>query len=366
MEPRRVEDIQREIYRQLALNGSYLTDAHPGSVIYSLTRSFAAASLTGDQLLYEISQDFFLSSARGKMLDYRAAEYGIVRRIAKEARGYVLVRPREAPYVVFKGKVFVEPITGVQFIADLQGSTHIPEEVEVKIPVVAVRPGKAGNLRRGTRLVPVTEEDLISKTVAVEIIVGTGRNLHGEVIGDLTGGVDEESDAQLRARTLRQIATRESCTEQAVLSLVMTDSRVNWATTHMAFAGHTQVWVELNSSDVILTLNDLTSLVETIRPVGTSISVHQIKITEVNFEVHFQKKSNTDFNYLNEKIEQVLWEYCYNLPYGEPLKKTDLSYHLKQITEGRFLRLATPVNDLFPASQNAFRPGDIQIKHDVY
>jgi len=146
----------------------------------------------------------------------------------------------------------------------------------------------------------------------------------------------------------------------------MSDSRVLWATTHLAFAGHTQVWVELIDSDVVLALNDLTTLVNTIRPVGTSISVHQIKITQVDFEVHFQKRRDTDFNILNEEIERTIWEYCYNLPYGKPLKRADLSYYLKRITEGRFLELKLPKDDLVPEPQRAFRPGDIQIKHDVY
>jgi len=364
MEMRQVTDVQREIYRQLALNGSYLTDRTPGSVLYSLTRSFAAAALAGDQLLFDLSQDFFLSTARGERLDYRAAEYGVFRRQATYAHGYVLVRPREGDFVLRKGTVFIEPIRGTQFLSTLDRELTIPEEVEVKVPVVAARPGREGNLAAGTRLILPTGMDN-ELALAVEVTVGISRNLQGEVTGQITGGADEESDEQLRTRARRQLLTRNSCTEEVILNLLYGDHRVNWATVHIPFPGHTQVWVELGVSDVAPVLNDLTNLVNQVRPVGTSISVHQIYTSFVEFEVHFSETPDTDFNILNKAVEDVIWGYCYGLKYQEPLRRSSLIYLLKQINQAKFLKLTKPETDIQPPLRTALRPGSIQVRHSL-
>jgi hypothetical protein len=366
MEMRQITDIQREIYRQLAINGSYLTDSTPGSVLYSLTRSFAAAALAGDQLLFDLSQDFFLSTARGERLDHRAAEYGVFRRQATYAQGYVLVRPREGDLVLGRGAVFIEPIRGTQFLSTLNREITIPEEVEVKVPVVAARPGKEGNLPAGTRLILTDEMDAEGKVgLAVEVTVGISRNLQGEVTGQIIGGADEESDEQLRTRVRKQLLTRNSCTEEVILNLLYGDHRVNWATVHIPFPGHTQVWVELGVSDVEPVLNDLTNLVNQVRPVGTSLSVHQIYTSFVDFEVHFSETPSTDFNILNKAVEDVLWSYCYGLKYQEPLRRSSLIYLLKQIDQAKFLRLAQPETDLQPPLRTALRPGSIKVRHSL-
>jgi len=367
MEPRRIDDIQREIYRQLAVNGSYLTDAHPGSVLYSLTRSFAAAALTSDQILYETTEGFFLSTARGKYLDYRAAEYGVFRRPATAAAGFVLVRARTSGVVVDRNTVFTEPLTGIQLICTVEERIAIPEEVEVRVPVVATRPGRAGNLTAGTRLIMNNVRNAPNESsFEVEAYVGAARNLQGQVLGGLTGGQDEESDAQLRARAIKQLRTRQACTEEAMLNLINADSRVNWATLHSPFPGHTQIWVEINTEDKTPVLNDLTVLANNVRPVGTTVAVHAIRTEPVEFEVEFQCGENTDYNRLNDEVETLLWDYCYNLPYGKPLRRSALIYRLQQINVAKFLRLVKPESDVNPPANTALRPGNIVIKHDVY
>jgi len=368
LEPRRLEDVQREIYRQLALNGSYLTDATPGSVLYSLTRAFAAAALNGDQLLYEAAQGYFINTAKDKQLDEKAGEFGVFRRGATRAGGHILVRSRESDLRLRPQAVFVEPVTGVQLLVNLTEPIVLPQEVEVKVPVVAARPGKAGNLSPGTRLVYVSE-DTNSQTqpeLAVEAYVGAARTLQGEIIGGLTGGEDAESDAKLRQRLLRHIQNRNSCTEEAILTLVFSDNRVHWATTHSPFAGHTQVWIETHVTDTTAVLNDLTQLLQSARPLGTTLSVHTISTRAVEFEVHYQSQTNTDFNQLNERVETTIWDYCYRLPYGKPLRRSDLAYQLRQIKEARFLALLKPTEDITPPPMTALRPGNINIRHDVY
>ena len=367
MEPRHINDIQREIYRQLAANGGYLTDAHPGSVLYSLTRSFAAAALTSDQILYETTEGFFLNTAKGKQLDYRAAEYGVFRRPATAASGFVLVRARTPGIVIDRNTVFTEPLTGIQLKCTVDERITAPEEVEVKVPVVATRPGRAGNLTAGTRLlINIARSVPNENSLLIEAYVGAARNLQGQVLGGLAGGQDEESDAKLRARAIKQLRSRQACTEEAILNLVNADSRVNWATLHSPFPGHTQIWVEINTEDKAPVLNDLTLLANNVRPVGTTIAVHAIRTEPVDFEVEFQCSENTNYNQLNDEVETLLWDYCYNLPYSKPLRRGNLIYRLQQITSATFLKLSKPESDVTPPENTALRPGNIVIKHDVY
>lgn len=358
-EPRRIEDIQREIYRQLQTNNSQLTDATPGSVLYSLTRSFAGVQLTSDQMLYELATRFFLSTASGQALDVRASDYGVQRKPPTRASGYVLMRSKEGSLRIYPGGVLTEPITGLQFITALTSEINAREEVEIKIPITAKVPGAASNLAPGTAMV-----DSINSTVA--IVVGALRNVSGHVLGGLTGGADEESDESLRLRAAQTLILRESCTEEALIAAVYADPRVTWATAHRPFAGHTQVWIEVNVPDVTSVLNELNVVLENIRPVGTFISVHGAAVQYVEFSVLFQKIANTDYNEATGAIESTIWDYCLRLHYGAPLRRPDLIYALKKVKAMRFLKLDSPEENVTPASGHVLRPGNVEIKYDVY
>ena len=359
MEPRRIEDIQREIYRQLAVNGSYLTDATPGSVLYSLTRSFAGVALLGDQLLAEVSKDFFLATASGKGLDDRVAEYGVFRKRGTAAYGTVLVRSREGSLTLYPGTVFTEPISGIQLISTLEEQVTAAEEVEVRIAVVARKPGRQGNLPPGVVL-----HNGVSPSL--EAVVGGTRNLQGNVIGGLIGGEDEESDEALRQRAITKFMTRESCTEEALLNMAYSDNRVKWATAHLAYPGHTQIWVDLSVEDKNPVLNDLSAALNLIRPVGTSLSVHSAQLQLVPFELSFQKLNETDVSLATEQIETAVWLFCLRLSYGQPLERANLSYTLKQIPNVRFIKVIQPASNLTPDPFSVFRPSHIQINYDVY
>lgn len=181
------DQIVNEIFARLAAAG--ITDFNPGSVARTLVEAFAYGL---DEVWYAISQvpdKFFIDKATGEWLDRRAWEWGLTRNPGTKAKGNVIVsRSTPAPFgqLIPKGTQFAYGDLVYQSTQDAelpQGAT------EAAVPVEAVAVGKAYNLPAGVELKQVG--------IAISLIETVRVGPEG-----VTGGVDPESDEELRQRIL--------------------------------------------------------------------------------------------------------------------------------------------------------------------
>lgn len=355
IEPRSITDTQREIYRLLSTLNSPLTDQSPGSVLYSLTRCFAGVALVGDQLLFQLASRLHPSTASGSDLDDLAANFGVHRRLGERARGYVLVRSLDRNLTIRPGTAFTHPRTHVQYLVEGgEDGYYLPEEVEMRLPVAASRAGAVGNTPAGTALVYLS-----SASDAIEVVVGSYRSVHGHPVGDIKGGADTESDEALRIRLFKHLQTRNSCSEAGLLSEFLNDPRVRWATVELPFRGYIRVWVELNAEDTSRTVNDLQRLAEDVRPVGATISVHAVKIQQVEFVLRAYREPGQDRDELTEQLTQAVQRHCRQLPFGQPLVYRRLRNELESQHP---VRLIAPASDVFPLAGHVLRPDPIEVR----
>lgn len=356
IEPRRVEDTQREIYRQLANLNSPLTDQSQGSVLYTLTRTMAMVALASDQMVYHLAQQINPALAQGEYLDEICANHDIHRRPARYAQGFALIRCLYQETEIYDETTLVEPQSGQQFKVNIptQRKQKLYPEVEVRVPIVALQPGAAGNLPAGTPLVCLENQGQ-----SLVCVVGSHRNSSGHVIGNLIGGEDGETDEQLRQRLFQNLILQQSCSEPALASHFYKDHRVLWVSFANPMPGHTQVWVELEpTEDVPVALAELQRLAEAIRPVGTSISVHKVEIQRVNIEIRLSYVQSLDRNTIHEKLKEACHSFCRRLRYGTPFYPNLLERELNSIHPVKLLK---PSAEIAPLPYHTFRPNSIEI-----
>ena len=128
-------------------------------------------------------------TANGADLDRVAGIYGIVRRPTQGAVGFVNVSPSTASFVT-AGTQLVD-VSGKRYA--VRANTALPRGVTL-VGIEAVDPGADTNLAAGTSLAWVAPPAYCAPTATVGA-------------GGLTGGIDDETDGDLRDRLLAHLRT---------------------------------------------------------------------------------------------------------------------------------------------------------------
>lgn len=184
------DQIVNDIFARLTEAG--ITDFNPGSVARTLVEAFAYGL---DEVWYALSQvpdKFLIDKATGEWLDRRAWEWGITRNPGAKAKGNVVVsRTTPAPFgqLIPAGTQFAYGELVYQSTQDVELAQGATEAI---VPVEAMDVGKAYNLPSGTELKQVG--------VAISLIEAVRVGPEG-----IVGGVDPESDDELRERLLTRI-----------------------------------------------------------------------------------------------------------------------------------------------------------------
>jgi uncharacterized phage protein gp47/JayE len=157
----------------------------PRSVIKTIASMFGGGSYLMYEFLYWAFKQIFPHLADDEYMTEWAKVWGVIRKLATGSEGQVTIRGTAGSSVMDNTLAI---IGNSQY--RLAGVTLTGTEGVCQIE--SVFKGKASNLAEGTKLTLVSPQPGINS----EIIVGPG---------DLEGGVDEESDAELRARLLKVI-----------------------------------------------------------------------------------------------------------------------------------------------------------------
>lgn len=192
--------------------GTLITDFNIGSVTRTLFESMASVlsnqSLVADQLRL----DSYLATATGDALDDKVGDYLVTRKAAVQATGTIRVSRATTGTTLFIpggwAQLTTKPAPGAASVAIVTtaDASMAVSDTFVDIPVQAVIGGVAGNLAATTVVVPQTALAGVQSDGGIVIQVA------------MTGGTDQESDDQLRARAKVEVEGRVNGTSLALLA----------------------------------------------------------------------------------------------------------------------------------------------------
>lgn len=301
------DQILAELIADLQAN-SNITDVLPGSLSYTILAVVARALRVVWFMLEQIINLFFVSTSTGSFLERRCAERGVIKKLGTAAQGNVtLTRSTAAPVgsTMTKGTI----------LATLDDTLEFTVNADVALPagwtsataaVTCTTVGANGNLAAGTPLKIVGSQVVGVQNIAV-------------ATGGFSGGTDDETPEQLRARYLYTI--------QNPINGGTAADYVVWAT---AVQGVKQaIPLPLNRGpgtiDVVITdggippdslVTDVTNYIQDRRPVGADVQIlkptaHPINITGTITAA--QGYVQTD---LVTAVTQALKDYLASVPIG--------------------------------------------------
>lgn len=210
--PRPSREILRDLCARMVAR-STLTDLNEGSVLYDLLSTVAEQIAESDVRLAQIRDQFTLDGATGTDLDERAEELGMSRLSATRANGDVTLSRADTTdaLAVPVGSVLGRSDSDVTYITTEEVSFSAGvASVDVRVQAQSV--GAQGN----------------ASSSSIDLLIDMPSDVTGVTqAGNLSNGVDAETDSALRARARRHLNSLARCQpvalEYAVLSYTATD-----------------------------------------------------------------------------------------------------------------------------------------------
>lgn len=360
-EARTLADIQQEFHTFLLEQNSQLTDVNPGSLLYTLSRSFAATQLQTDMLLNDLTSSFYLDTVSGADLDRRATDYSLTRKPGARATGYVLGISRAEGFNVPQGTIFTDPVTNLQFEVGLDQSGNIPVSSfsEVRIPITCTTAGELGNLNAGTRLItPLFPQG--------SFVVASHRTSGGALCGDLIGGLNPESDEGLRLRIRQTILFSRSTSEQAIRSVLLAEASVPWVALRYPKPGIIQVWIDNPSQIPATELYRLKQIVETVKPAGIPVvTTHQAERLLTDINIHILPTQDADLQQLTRTVVGLTNNYLVTLGLGRTFIRTELLQQFSNITGIVKVDLLLPTANVTPGEFQVVRSEKVWVTYET-
>lgn len=357
--PRSIQEIHQQVLQAVLQQNTTLNDVAQGSALYTLTRAFAAGQSQQDLAMFELAESFYIATAKDYYLDKRAGDYGLTRRPGGAATGEVLVSTYDDSFSVEPGIILTEPLSTLQFQVTEPTATSISVATETTVSVRCTQVGERANLPAGIRLISPTYPQ-------GNFVVGTHRTSAGVICGGLTGGVNIETDEQLRVRLTKSIINSRGTTEQALSNVLLAESTVPWVALLTPRAGYIQVWVD-NSN--ILSSNELqrlTQIANTAKPAGTLLSVHQAARTLTEINVFVQPGLNVNLQDLTDKVVFAVGQYLLGLKLGEPLLLSNLIKQVLAIKGVLDAQILEPRQTLAPSQYGVVRSSRVRVTYEAH
>ncbi|MDX1744357.1 MAG: baseplate J/gp47 family protein [Halobacteriales archaeon] len=284
-------------------------DQAQGSMAWNLISPLAIEVAKLWAALDEVVEYGFAQTAYGKFLDARAEEHGVTRKGAAPATGTVR----------FNGTNGTVIAAGTQVSNTvLAGSVEEPQVFEtdsggtisggfVDLAVTAITDGADGNLPANAidRLVTI-----IAGVTSVDNAAAT------------TGGVDEETDDELRDRLLAAVAAREGAgTPDDYETWAMEVEGVGAATAEPVWAGAGTVRVMILDSNLDPASaglqTDVADYLETKRPIGASVTVDTPSIVTHAISATLTMESGFTVAGVQSAVEAAIQAYYDTLSTGD-------------------------------------------------
>jgi uncharacterized phage protein gp47/JayE len=273
-------------------------DKRQGSVVYDMTAPTAVELELAYAFMSTLLDRGFADTASGTDLDRRVAEQGLTRRPSVTAHGSVVVSGTDG-FVVSAG-TRVNTTHGVQFTTDADATISVGS---VTVPVTAVLGGAAGNVNANT----------------ITIIDSVLSGVTGVTNPDVTsGGIDEESDAELLSRYLEKVSL--PATSGNTYHYKQTAKEVPGVQDARVFP----LWNGAGTVKVVITSNDgltasaalvsaVVEHVEDMRPIGATVTVTAATVRNITVSAHLQLDPAYLADEVKAEITANIYEYIGSL-----------------------------------------------------
>lgn len=328
-------DILKELQELSNTTVSKVEGTFENDVFASNSIEFYKTEIELEQL-YNIA---FADTSAGEYLTMRAAEAGVIRKLAVKAVGTVTVSgtgdlPRGSRFATETGQLF-----------ETTQSIYVNKTADV--PVQAVTAGIGGNVLAG-------EISVVPSSIPGIMKVTNKDALHG--------GYDEETDASLLARYLLHVRT-PGTTGNAMHYL-------EWALS-VPGVGSAKViptWAGPNTVKVIIVdanrdtageelIKAVADYIETVRPIGASVTVVSAKNKAINIACKIVGAINKD------AFEEAVREYFKNIttPYVSVAKVADILFHSTGVDDYSNLTLNGATSNATLAADELPKLGTVSI-----
>lgn len=278
-----------------------------GSIFHDVFSIIANENIEKLKLIKEVFINSFGISATGSFLDSKVGEVGMERKSGEKARGTVKFSGTQGTRIPHNTVVLcdnLEYLTVVDSVIDSSGS--------VDVEVIASQIGRIYNVK----------ESMINKLGTTVTGVSTVINIHA-----IKGGLDVESDAELRARYLEKV--REPATSGNAYDYKRWATSVNGIGQAKVYplhngAGTVKVVVISNLGRTVeeQKLQEVREYIEHLRPIGANVTVANAIPLNININARISKSELVDLETLKEEFKAKLNEYITNVN----LNNTSISY----------------------------------------
>ena len=287
-------DTKEEILQRLLDNLPDEYDKSLGSFFYDVQAPLAIEHEEVYKKIDEILDKGFAKTSSGIYLDRKAEEQGLVRKSATFADGTVTISGSVGAVIKIGDKVSSDYITFT-----ISETKTIPEGGTIDVKITADTAGTDGNLPVGAiKTFPVTLSGLISVT-----------NL-----APTTGGYNEETDDELRARYFEKVSSPAASGNKYHYSV--------WAK-EVTGVGDVKViplWNGAGTVKVIIInsekqaaeqslIDEVAEKIESNRPIGADVTVVTAVSVTINISVTLTLDEGLSADTVRPKIENAVSEY---------------------------------------------------------
>lgn len=284
---RTLDEIRAQFIANLIKENSPLTDFTSSSVNNTLIRSIGALQLEQDLLLENLKTQMFIESSDPVYLNDKLQDFGLTRKVATKSNGTVLVKPNVGSSLSINA-VLTNTVNGNQYIVT-EALNSVNTYGEVLFAIQSVSTGNTYNAPANTKLLYTTNPSLV-------VTIGFSRVDSNNVVGNLTGGSDTESNEAFISRFINTFTGARFSTTAAIKSFVLNQPNITAASIQNPFPGHLTVWFE---AATVFTNANILNLKQSILqelPAGITFDLLTINRQFVDIHIVVNLNNNIDIN----------------------------------------------------------------------
>lgn len=338
---RTVNDIILSAKNALLRINSPLANFSRYSNIYAILRSVATIISELDFKIKTNRDTFYIFSAVGEDLDYRALDFGLTRKQGVLSTGSVLVESSIGNTNVPAGLILSTADSAFQYEVVSEGFVG---SSETTLKIRALVKGATYNLPAGTRLYS-------SFMPSLKFTVGQYRNsLTRGAEGPLLGGLDPEDDDTFKDRILRNLQSIGKGSIASVEAALLAIPGINKVFIKESYPASGYITAFINSQDTRL-IEAAQVAIQVNKCAGISFVVESVETTPVNINVLIKIKDFNDSARITSQVRSVLTRYFNDMQLGQgadPLTLNALVISIPGISDSEIL---FPTSFIAPTQQ---------------
>lgn len=347
---RTVEEIIEQMRSTLVQEGSELATFPTYGNLYAIYRSVASVVAEQDSKIEVIDESMFLSTATGKALDQKAAEFNVTRLPGEPSVGTVIIVGENASVPI--NTILTDPSTNLQFRTTTRA---VVRGNRTTASVEALRRTNAANLQAGTTL-------RSSLFPAVQFTVGSSFNvLLNQYEGSLIGGSSRETDEQLRSRVKAVISSSTRGTVGSLEIAALSTPGISQITIseNDPSLGFVTVYTNNRNQDV---MRNLKIRLDEVKPLGTGIIVKAFETINIDIIVSITLRSSEDIQTLTQDLQSELSSYVETIKTGDSITRDGIAATILQNNRVTNVEVISPSTNVELTANTLFALRDVQLR----